>query len=39
MKFSFLNRKPKNPVNPDPKAEIKKQPLTPEGIDRIWKIF
>ncbi len=36
MKFSFFNNKPKDPINPDLKAQIKKTPLSPEGINKLF---
>lgn len=36
MKFSFFNSKPKNPINPDIKAEVKKAPLSQDGINKLF---
>ena len=36
MKFSFFNRKPKDPINQDLKAEIKKPPLSSEGVNKLF---
>jgi hypothetical protein len=36
MKFPFFNSKPKSPINPDSKAEIKKDPLSKESVNKLF---